>query len=698
MTLHNIFLKLRKQNKGQYLMLGFCISLSVLLITSYALMYLGPTVQDFLPEGGDTRKLASLLLAVTAVGCTIFTLYASGLFFRYKSREYGIFMALGTSKKALRPLLFRDLAQLTIISTVIGLVLSVPASFGIWKLFETFLLSTDDMVYRFGGKGFLVGIGFCFVLTLFLFIAGTRFIQRSNIMDILREGQKTEMVKTIPTWTGKLGVVLTVVGLFLGLGLRNIIVHLFYFALPSAFDLTYFIALIGIYLIMLSCVAQTSTGKQKEKYYKNVVSISMMRFAAKATTKNMCVIVLLLFCCLFASFFGMIYSTSMPAIEKDGSAFAFHFPAEEKQMTEEDISALSNEYEMEISAYEECEASNLVITYKYRDFINDRYVTVTAEQAKLATFFSESDYNAFTNQNIDVQSNTYKTITSVDYKDSIWAFNDGLSAAYNPDTKQTYPLTFDGTVEYNALSQMSDPFAYVLDDSDYQNMSAGLTNQYKEKTILFDVAEPERSYAFGKALTAEYIAHTSGLSDFMGNYDPWEHMLANEKGDSYSYAGSIGLSAPTDRIIEDWKYAPRITPVIQQEFMQSISIYVMLCLYIFIITLASISIMTYVRSITVATENKALFDSLEKLGASPSYNRNILKKQLRKIFQYPTIMGVATGFLFSIFMSITNDWRITSNEVMNLGFLVGIMLIICGILYAVYWRACKKAQEIVGIL
>ena len=62
MTLHNIFSKLRKQNKGQYLMLGFCISLSVLLITAFALMYLGPTVQNFLPDGGDTRKLATLLL------------------------------------------------------------------------------------------------------------------------------------------------------------------------------------------------------------------------------------------------------------------------------------------------------------------------------------------------------------------------------------------------------------------------------------------------------------------------------------------------------------------------------------------------------------------------------------------------------------------------------------------------------------
>ena len=69
MTLNKFFDKLRKKNRGQYRMLAFCIFLSVLLLTSFTVMYYGPTVQDFLPDGGDPRKMASLLMAVTAVGC-----------------------------------------------------------------------------------------------------------------------------------------------------------------------------------------------------------------------------------------------------------------------------------------------------------------------------------------------------------------------------------------------------------------------------------------------------------------------------------------------------------------------------------------------------------------------------------------------------------------------------------------------------
>ncbi|MDE6212764.1 MAG: ABC transporter permease [Lachnospiraceae bacterium] len=122
MKLNQIFRKLHKQNKGQNRILGFCIFLSVLLITSFSLMYYGPTVQNFLAEGGDTRKIANLLLGVTAVGCLIFTMYASGLFFRYKSREYGIFLALGESKKALKKVLFGELASITAVAAVLGLL------------------------------------------------------------------------------------------------------------------------------------------------------------------------------------------------------------------------------------------------------------------------------------------------------------------------------------------------------------------------------------------------------------------------------------------------------------------------------------------------------------------------------------------------------------------------------------------------
>ncbi len=39
----------------------------------------------------------------------------------------------------------------------------------------------------------------------------------------------------------------------------------------------------------------------------------------------------------------------------------------------------------------------------------------------------------------------------------MWEFTDGLYAVSNPDTGKTLPLSFDGTVEFDALSDMSQP-------------------------------------------------------------------------------------------------------------------------------------------------------------------------------------------------------------------------------------------------
>lgn len=699
MTLHKIFAKLRKQNQGQYLMLGFCICLSVLLVTAFALMYLGPTVQEFLPIGGDTRKMANLLLAVTIVGCIIFTVYASGLFFRYKSREYGVLLALGTPKKALKPLLFRELVMLTGVSSVIGLVLAVPMSFGIWKIFDSILLSTDEMQYRFGAKGFIVGILFCAVLAAILFFYGMRFVKRTDIMDILKEGQKTETVKPIPSWMGKTGLVLIVVGILLGIGVPSITANFFHINIPAVFNLIYLISLAGIYMFMLSLVAQSSAGRHKEKYYKNLVSISLMRFSAKATTKNMCVAVLLLFSCLFAAFFGMLYATQTQSLDqKDQKAFLLHFPVEEKQVTKEDIHDLADEYKMTVTGYQENEACNLVISYNRRDMTDDgKYIEVDDKQAKLALFFSESIFKQLSGQEVSIENGTYKTVTPVNYKETIWDHMDGLYAVTNPDADKTYELAYDGSVEFTALSRISDPYAYILSDKDYQTITTALGNQYREEIIGFDVEDLQNSYAFAKALQMDYLQHTSPLSDHMGNYDAWEDKRAMEKGEDYSYGGSIGLSPDLKEVPLDWKYAPQFIAVEYQEYMQNVAVYVMLCLYIFIIMLTSVSIMSYVRGISVASENEGLFLSLQKLGANPAYRSKILKQQLKKIFQYPAVIGCGAAFIFSLCLCWFNDMRFTSEEVQCLGkvFLLGFL--VCAVLYVVYVQTYRKARKMLGM-
>jgi len=660
-------------------------------------MYFGPTVQEFLPEGGDTRKMASLLLSITAVGCFVFTVYAAGLFFRFKAREYGILMALGTEKRQLKKLLFQELSVVTAGASLAGLLVSVPASFLIWKLFELFIISNEQMTYRFGAVGFLPGILFACILSRVLGAAGRRFINRSDIMEILRTQQKTEMVKEIQPWAFPAGVVLTILGILLGSGLPQVAAKVFGIGLPGIVNLFYLFSLVGIYWILLSAVAQSRAKKNRSKYYGNLVSISLMRFTAKATTKNMCVMTLLIFVCGFSSFYGMQYILAGGSVQTENSKdFSLHYPVLEEQIGKEEIYDTAASYGIEVTDFMEHTATNLVVSYHAKDFDDDtsRYIEVYREKEMASVFVPESDFEKLSGQDITVAPGTYQTVTTTDYH-GFFEYEDGLQEVMNPDTGKTYPLIYGGTVESDVLAPISEPFAYVVSDEAYQEMTEGVQDAYKEWIISFNAVNVEDSYDFAKDLLAQYTERATDLSNHMGYWNIWAQKIADESGNEYSYGDRINMTMDNNMLLGDWKYAPAFNIITAQDRMQMISVYVMLCLYIFIISLAAVSVMAYVRSISVATDNKGLFESLTKLGADKRYKRNVLKKQIARIVQYPGMIGCVLGFVFAFVMDFMNDGMISAIECKALAILAVMLLGMGGILYVVYKYAMHKAEKIV---
>lgn len=695
--MNKIYKKLRKNTKGQYYLLSFCVFLSVLLVTSFSLMYFGPTVQKFLPEGGDTRKMASLLLGVTAVGCFVFTVYAAGLFFRFKAREYGILMALGTEKRQLKKLLFQELSVVTAGASLAGLLVSVPASFLIWKLFELFIISNEQMTYRFGAVGFLPGILFACILACVLGAAGRRFINRSDIMEILRTQQKTEMVKEIQPWAFPAGVVLTILGILLGSGLPQVAAKVFGIGLPGIVNLFYLFSLVGIYWILLSAVAQSRAKKNRSKYYGNLVSISLMRFTAKATTKNMCVMTLLIFVCGFSAFYGMQYILAGGSVQTENSKdFSLHYPVLEDQIGKEEIYDTAASYGIEVTDFMEHTATNLVVSYHAKDFDDDtsRYIEVYREKEMASVFVPESDFEKLSGQDITVAPGTYQTVTTTDYH-GFFEYEDGLQEVMNPDTGKTYPLIYGGTVESDVLAPISEPFAYVVSDEEYREMTEGVQDAYKEWIISFNAVNVEDSYDFAKDLLAQYTERATDLSNHMGYWNIWAQKIADESGNEYSYGDRINMTMDNNMLLGDWKYAPAFNIITAQDRMQMISVYVMLCLYIFIISLAAVSVMAYVRSISVATDNRGLFESLTKLGADTRYKRNVLKKQIARIVQYPGMIGCVLGFVFAFVMDFMNDGMISAIECKALVILAVMLLGMGSILYVVYKYSMHKAEKIV---
>ena len=123
MTLSKIFAKLRKYNKKNYYQLKFCIAFAVMLIASFISMVLNPAIQNARPSGGDSRRMVYMIFAVAIIGCTIFIVYATRLFLRYRSREIGVFLALGAEKKQLSKALYAELSKMGAVYSFVGIIL-----------------------------------------------------------------------------------------------------------------------------------------------------------------------------------------------------------------------------------------------------------------------------------------------------------------------------------------------------------------------------------------------------------------------------------------------------------------------------------------------------------------------------------------------------------------------------------------------
>lgn len=689
MTMNKIMGKLRRKNKNQYTLLGICMFLSVLLVTSFTLMYFSPTVQELLPQGGDTRKLSWLMMGVTFLGCTVFTFYGANLFFRNKSREIGVLLALGERKGKLGGCLALEVAAVIIKYAVFGIVLAVPVSYLIWKGFESLIITSVGMKYRVGAAGLAVGTVFALFLVICIFLLGIRFIRRVNIIEILNEQRKTEMVREVKSWTGKVGVLLILTGLVLAMAVPAVCMRVFLFVMPSFWNVTYGISAVGLYLFMLSAVGRTGRGKNPEKYYKNIVSADLMRFTARQTTKNMCVITLLVFVLLLSAFWGaMYYRSAYAGGEGAPYDYSMHYPSEEKQITREEIFSLAQKYQVQIEEYKEAEAVVLPVDYKMRDLTDSgKYVDLNSR--KLASFVSASDFSRIAGREIVLKPGEYKTIVSSGYHPTIWVKPDCL---LDVDNRK---LIYQGTEEFDNLTETSDPFAFILSDEDYRSFKEIAAGSDREKLVFFCTEDVYNTYDFAVELKKEYIDHAGELSDHLALYDAYEEACAVKDGREYDYSGKAGLSEDNPELMSDWKYAPFFKVLTKADAMQMVAVFVLLSVYIAVISLAAVGVMTYVRSVTIAMDNRQLFADLGKLGANRAYIERVICRQLRRIFTYPTAAGSIIVLVFSMLLIYFNDMHLDAAElrlfVMELGLILGVAVF----MYVMYRVSLRRMEKIV---
>ncbi len=705
-SLSQVHAALRHKNRRHYVLLAGCCFFSVLLITAYVCMMRSPTVLNVLPEGGDSRKQVMMIFVLTVIGCGVFTTYASGLFFRYKSRETGIFIALGASRRQLKNQLTRELLIISLGSCSLGALLGTPLTWLIWRVFRLVLVDTEEKALTFNAQAYLLALAFSVFVIAMLFFMLSHFIRRINVMDVVYESRKTESIREVPRSYGLLGIILLAGGVLLGYLTPSFCIKVLHWYPPEGLtSITYLPALLGLYMVLLHTVVN---GWRRDKNrYKNIIPSSMMKFQGRQTVRNMMVIAMLVAGAYFASFYVPMMSTGATNDFNTRTVdYAFSYREDQDMLTETEIRQMASEEGVTIKSYAEQSSAVLGVDgWEYVENTSNLGTTYTAEHKELQrseVFLPESSYNALTGDFVDVAPGTIMAVYDDDGSNRRLTTKD-VTLVTNPITKQVLHVTPVENVLRNSML-----FGYkVLDDTDYALITEGLTDEWLEAKVFFNVENDMETYAFAKRLFYVIVDKSSLEVAVYDGYDPVVKILTEEKGENYfldrEHQEAYGYEllnysqreASNFRLF--WKYMPQFRVLDEADYIKTHAVFLMLFIFIAIICFAAVIVIVYTRSLTIALTNAQVYDDLRHLGASNEYLWHTVRSQISKVFFVPILTGTIVICTFYMMILYFNDGSFTNSEFAGILNCLAVVAAISALLYGVYRLTLRKVCAMLRI-
>ena len=703
MTLRILWSKLRRRNKADYRQFQFSIAFAVMLISSFLMLICSPLIQGAFPDGGDSGKQAWLIFGVAAIGCIVFVLYVTKLFLRYKSREIGIFLALGAEKHMLKRSLTAELAQMTAICSVIGIAAGAVVSFLAGKLMETLIADVYDGKFGYTVTGFLFSVCFVLILVLLIQFQAGRSMKRTNVIEVINEQRRQEpMKKSVSTSYLISGVILTVVGIFCAMILPQIIAYTMGMFVGSWMNAFYLAAIFGIYRILVYAVSSHQRGRNPQKYYNNLIDYGMMKFQGASVVRNMLVITLLLFGGLFAIAYFPMYLTSSVSDQGYEAEFSYRYLNDADEPSETEISSLASAHNITISDYREADFIRVFGSGTERDSDESNQLVETYYE-KYARYdvTSASEFRDLTGISLEIPSGSYYQIIGSTSRETLWTYYGEMDQLYIESENTYLPLTYADNVSYEALNisgyqNMGDAARFVVNDADFERLSAGLDDSSRETQVLFSTeGEMKDKIAFSNELFREFAERMSPSMDVMEYYNA---ATEEREGAEYTESFTGAIVDPENPLrATDWQFAPLMTPLTDQQNLMELSTRLLMFAYIFIICIAAAGVIGYTRSQNVGLTNQQVFEDIKRLGADLAYRRILMRRQIRKVFVLPTCLGAGLCLLYESLILWNNDRYLASGEIRALLALTAVTAAVILYQYIIYRMSLRKTGHLLNL-
>lgn len=692
--------KLHRADRKQSRLYLFCNFIALMIISAYSALMLSPTVQKVFPEGGDSRKQMYMIFVMTLVGCVVFTIYALGLFFRHKSGQLGILMALGASRKRLAPGLFREVIGLSGVSAIAGTIAGFPFVWIIWHAFRLLLVDSSDMVLTFDFRCLLISLLFMLLVVGFACLTAWRYLKRTNIMEVIREEHINEPVKELGRWCGPVGFLVLLCGAVLGYGAPLACFKCFEIYPPEWLSVLYAPVFVGLYMVMLHTVVH-GWRSHKKNPYKNIISRSMMKFQGKQTVNNLLVITLLIAGGCFAIFY--LPTNAVSAIVHYASQpydYFYKYQADQDVPDRGSVEALGREYGLTFKEWREYDyatlgiGGNTIIEEEDGRRFHIEYVAMQSE----AKVLSEDAYRILTGQKVDVKPGTYLNITN--QEESALATNESAKEFTNMVTRKQLPTEFAGYLHYDLLVEQ-DITCCVLAQEDYAQITEGLTDEWRGRFVEFNVDGAD-SYPFANAFYRLLVSSFDETCERPTYYDRVQKIRENEAGKEYwvdtdDFVVIDYDMADSFMFRSFWLYQPNFRILNQNDFLRNMAVLFMMFLFIFIVCIITALVICHTRCQSIALNNRYIFDDLKKLGASPAFLDQEVRSQCGNVFKVPSLVGMSAMFLLFGMILYVNDGRMLMTEWAAMGVCLCIIALVGGVIYAVYRTTVNVIKRQLGI-
>ena len=700
-TMAELESRLRRTNQKQAALYLFCNFISLMLMTAYSGLMFSPTVQDIFPPGGDSRKQLYAIFVLALFGCVIFTIYAASLFFRKKSRQLGILMALGASRKTLAPGLFREVLLLSGSSAVLGTLAGFPFLFLLWTAFRIFIVNSEEMVLNVDFRCLWVSAGFTALVVICACVLAFLYMKRTNILDVIQEEHQNEPVKELGRWCGPVGIVLILAGAVAGYEGPTVYMNVFH-RYPSPFlNLLYAPAFAGLYMVMLHTVVNGWTSRRKNPW-KNIIARSMMKFQGKQTVNSLLVTTVLVAGGCFGIFYlPMLHTGLSMGSESRAYDYSWFWPSDQSLPSEEEIYSLAEKHDFQIKDWVQCSYLALACDNNMQILNPDN--TLSYQHFDIADechALSESTYNQITRQNISLDPGFFYAVTNEE--ETAYDTVENATLFTNMTTREELPVTCKGFVHFEDMASHG---TAVLDDSDYEKISQGLAPEWTGSMIWFN-SEGKDSYAFAQELFVKIVNSYDDQHFSNSYYDPVQYVMT--EGYTNNYYGSSYTVSPEERQVDRtninssdfrmyWNYIPQFRIMDAQDQLKTFGVFMMTFLFIAIICITAALVIAYTRCQTIALNNAYVFSDLMRLGASPSFLGRELQRQAGPVFKIPAISGMSLMILLYFMILLANDGLLTKSEILGFAMCLEVAAVIALIIYAVFRRTLRSLRKQLGI-